>query len=414
MRMVPSTKLLAVLLVAAGCGGQEARDEPKVDWATGVSSGTPDSPTTPASPPNTGTTPTAARPTELPPSWSVGAQLGADGPVYVASDPSQFPPALAWQDGVLQPNLGVGFPTILSAWVSGNQRVYVTATADAGPNLPEGTIAFVADIDGPVLNAFFFPKKNACNATSPSPGAAGLFAFNVQCNGNGGRHQARFIAGTVGESSAVAIGPSAFPLCATVDGVFGLAGDDGAMRLYDWTGKSTATFPSAVGSAGAVAVDSAFLWFPTVNLAPNTTPPLQMSVLGGAPLTFLTDVSSSSGIATDGHDMVWRNTALDLMTAPFTFDPSAIAPRKVRGPDTQLGYGAGTVGCGYHAEYLNPTMRVVRLDDATTWAPTITNTVSDWPGPVMAVSCQEIVVRLRVGAQRIRIDSLGTPLPSGP
>lgn len=404
-------KLFAVLVVVAGCGGQETGDG-KANASGGTSSGS-----TTGSPPTSGSTSgsTGTRPTELPPSWTVGSQLGADGSAYVTNDPSQFPPALTWKDGVLQPNAGDSAPPkILSAWVSGNERVYVTATVDAGPSLPEGTIAFIADVDGPVLNSFFFPKDKACTIVAPSSGAAGLFALNVQCGDDSmTRHFVGFIAGNVGEVTPTTTVLGVFPQYATADGVF--ASNNGTMTLYDWTGTTRATYPGASGGDTSLAVGSAFLWIPTINVAPNTSPSLQISVLGAAPQTFLAD-DPTGALATDGHDMVWRNSAIELMTAPFTFDPSTVQPRKLRGPDTQLGFGPGVVGCGYHAEYLDPTMRVVRLSDATAWATTLTNnTVPNMMGsPILAVSCQEVVVNTDSGTQRIRLDSLGTPLPAGP
>jgi hypothetical protein len=92
----------------------------------------------------------------------------------------------------------------------------------------------------------------------------------------------------------------------------------------------------------------------------------------------------ASNVGTDGVDIVWTHgegkeegafglfPTVSIMTAPYTTDPEALQPRRLR---TDMSIGIGTedlqwaVGCGYAARHLatGRDVQVVRLSDGVAW-----------------------------------------------
>ncbi len=143
------------------------------------------------------------------------------------------------------------------------------------------------------------------------------------------------------------------------------------------------------------------------------------------------DVSKGAAdFGTDGKDMAWTEAAgrtstqepwakIDIMTAPFTTDPSAVEKRRLRSEATSIGAAPFLLGCGYAAhEFSSATegtgTRLVRLADGRSWRFTLVKADAgqSWvfTGP-LAVTCDEIFVKFHRGVQfnvaRIRLDSLG-------
>ncbi|MBI4706085.1 MAG: hypothetical protein HY744_33745 [Deltaproteobacteria bacterium] len=132
-------------------------------------------------------------------------------------------------------------------------------------------------------------------------------------------------------------------------------------------------------------------------------------------------------LGTDGIDMVWaygegkkpndwEYPVQSVMTAPFTTDPDALQPRRLRSADGQIALRPFHVGCGYAVRggLFNPNTFVVRLSDGVAWI------VPDaWPElklqlPI-GVDCEEVFVAGEVNGQmdliRVRLDSLGPGMP---
>jgi hypothetical protein len=144
----------------------------------------------------------------------------------------------------------------------------------------------------------------------------------------------------------------------------------------------------------------------------------------------------ASNFGTDGHDMVWtygegrppggwyhEYASYSTMTAPYSTDPAVVqaTARKLRSePNGQL---VGTderwvVGCGYaahHARRANLLM-IARLSDGAMWAIPDPQVGAYMWGATLGVTCDEVFVgvffRPNGGTiARIRLDSLGPPLP---
>ena len=133
----------------------------------------------------------------------------------------------------------------------------------------------------------------------------------------------------------------------------------------------------------------------------------------------------AADLGTDGVDLVWvygegKAPAADqpypvrsIMTAPFTTDPAALQPRRLRSsPRTCLGCNEATpVGCGYAALAgdKNDTL-VVRLSDGWSW-PIDTLIPSYVYNLAFGITCDEVYIGAHIGDHRtivrIRLDSLG-------
>lgn len=113
----------------------------------------------------------------------------------------------------------------------------------------------------------------------------------------------------------------------------------------------------------------------------------------------------------------WGYPTQSIMAAPFTADPEALQPRRLR---SWQGYsitdGHPVVGCGYAAFFhgvadITEQLLIVRLSDGVSWV--LRNPDGRpwaWGNP-LAVTCEEVFARTSEGIRRIRLDSLGPGLP---
>ncbi len=139
--------------------------------------------------------------------------------------------------------------------------------------------------------------------------------------------------------------------------------------------------------------------------------------------------------ATDGVDMVWLEgttnpqspdqfSTVDVFRAKASVDPKALAPLRVRAfPGQQIWSPfAPAVGCGYAAFNLVMSAKgtavshlfIVKLADGSAWdlrPPDETNVRYNW-GPPAAITCDEVFVPMADNLRRVRLDSLGSPLPA--
>jgi hypothetical protein len=132
---------------------------------------------------------------------------------------------------------------------------------------------------------------------------------------------------------------------------------------------------------------------------------------------------SAGGLGTDGVDMVWsqgsKQSASDpnftgsVMTAPYTTDPQAVQPRRLRSYTKQIGLYGWSVGCGYAANTYNVDTIIVRLSDGVSWLLPETSTM-EFADPI-GITCDEVFIYGLYGGVtniiRVRLDSLGPGTP---
>jgi hypothetical protein len=164
---------------------------------------------------------------------------------------------------------------------------------------------------------------------------------------------------------------------------------------------------------------------------------VQMFAHGTGVIDFIsfgaTTDSYAADLGTDGADMVWTEafghpggntnpwTTINIMTAPYTTDPTAIVKRRLRSEVRNLGDVPFTVGCGYAAHEISTLqgtgVRIVRISDGVSWSLfNLTSPLLTWNAAV-AITCSEIFVNFNFGSTstnlaRIRLDSLGPGDPA--
>ena len=141
------------------------------------------------------------------------------------------------------------------------------------------------------------------------------------------------------------------------------------------------------------------------------------------------------GLGSDGADLVWnegegRTNPNDVfptnwvMTSPFTTDPKALKPRKVRQTGAYGAVDPYRVGCGYAAHVMGLTSsdayaEVIRLSDGVAWRFVLNRPMWTWNAPI-AITCDEIFLHIQSkgplgtyeeSVARIRLDSLGPGIP---
>ncbi len=149
-------------------------------------------------------------------------------------------------------------------------------------------------------------------------------------------------------------------------------------------------------------------------------------------ITFGQDFSrGAADLGTDDQVLVWAQGSgriqpsglfpvVDIMAAPYTTDPAALSPRRVRS-DTSDGFTAApiAVGCGYAARSGGLGIRLVRLADGVSWLlPGDTSQTFQWLQP-LALTCNELFARVHIAmlphgrenVARIRLDALGPGIP---
>jgi hypothetical protein len=151
-------------------------------------------------------------------------------------------------------------------------------------------------------------------------------------------------------------------------------------------------------------------------------------------VSFGNDVSANAAdFGTDGKDMVWTEafgratvedpwTTINIMTAPYTSEPSQIQKRRLRSEAHSLGAAPYVVGCGYASHEYSSTetgTRLVRISDGQSWRFT---RIADPSGGYawlfnepLAITCDELFIMFHHGydfqVARIRLDSLGPGAP---
>jgi hypothetical protein len=149
-------------------------------------------------------------------------------------------------------------------------------------------------------------------------------------------------------------------------------------------------------------------------------------------VSFGNDVSANAAdFGTDGKDMVWMEafgratvedpwTTINIMTAPYTADPSQIQKRRLRSEAHSLGAAPFVVGFGYAAHDYSAAAddtgtRLIRISDGQSWR---FRRISDPSGgyawlfnEALAITSDELFISFHHGYDfqiaRIRLDDLG-------
>jgi len=157
-------------------------------------------------------------------------------------------------------------------------------------------------------------------------------------------------------------------------------------------------------------------------------------------VTFPNDLTRGAGnVGTDGNDLVWSlgenrppgevgYPDLSIYTAPFTTDPAALQPRRLRrdmANDTGTFEKQFAVGCGFAGRYIAASgldSQLVRLSDGVAWRFTGVQLKFRW-NRVLGISCEHAYVQANYDAigkgspgqrtiVRVRLDELGEGLPA--
>lgn len=144
---------------------------------------------------------------------------------------------------------------------------------------------------------------------------------------------------------------------------------------------------------------------------------------------FLGDhTKGAGGLGTDGKDMVWSYgegkqpgddistyPTRSIMTAPFTTDPAALKPRRLRSqPGETIGVTTWVLGCGYAAHVSGLGAIVVRIADGVSWV--LPSNYPDFtPKTPIGLTCDDVFVmgtlNGKIDIGRFRLDSLGPGTP---
>jgi hypothetical protein len=316
-------------------------------------------------------------------------------------------------------------------WTDTAGKAWLVVSPQAGAS----HFRMVAEADGPVHLALTYPRGGACSLTNGSLDGHRFVISAVRDDLSaskilrwgaiGGDVDALPVVlegWTDGQSRGYFAGPNAY-FALGEDAVRPWAPDAGALA------KLSITDP---GQAGDFVFVGDALFF-TV----GTIPYHRIKVYTPADglrdfVSFGNDVSQhAADFGSDGKDMVWTEAfgrattndpwaTINIVTAPYTSDPTKIVKRRLRSEVGNVGATPFTVGCGYVIHEIYPSggsgRRLVRLSDGQSW---ILRGATDGGASfslqsALAITCDEIFFRagttlpdLDYTIVRIRIDSLG-------
>lgn len=381
---------------------------------------------------------------------------------YAAPSPEKMPPPIAWEpcsDPVkaiwpscrrmkvdwLPPTTGnfAGRTLVGSAaWVDANGHAWLAVNRVGDVD----RIAVVAEADGAVHGAIAQHNPN-CSVYEPDLQDAHVIWTAAECGGPADHRECAWhggIGGGVDELPRLLVGP------VPTAGEF-RAGADVFAEMFTLRAWSDGGVLGTPPPKGAVFPYSRSAWilgdrlFYVSGDLDEYRWISQYSVATGASdfISFGLDISAwAGGFRTDGKDMVWAEAfgrtspdyaapwgVINLMTAPFTTDASAIRKRRLRS-GSRLDLDSGrwdTVGCGY-ASFTSPSSSqraIVRLSDGRSWEfDDVKGVDAGADGGaegivftyVKAITCDEVFLEGSSGYDdrvvRIRLDDLGPGTPA--
>lgn len=439
---------------AAGAGATTATSSPS--WSQSSS-------TTTGGLPDAGCVP-AVEPEWVPEGWEHYPDWSCDCYFYVPSSPDAFPPPIAWEPCPVVPD-GLGCRVMVADWTDSIAAVALNPVVDKNPD-GSAVVGFrrimtdaehprilelVADADGPVRAALLNVRSPSDTSSQVGCSSAirgvrqGMWLVRTQGRRAWGNADSSGLQGALG-GSYDAPRPSLLQRYETwtwlsyhwaAGGKRYLSAREASLiTSYSWGGgveqfvASGSTDPEGGDYGDFVTWDDALFW---------STSTLHRSGVnvwtpdGGAKpfIRWVGDATRGAGnFGTDGTDMVWSYgegkepaekiyPTRSIMTAPYTTDPSALEPRRVRAQlatTTSIGLHPFQVGCGYaaHGGGKDTVPLVVRLSDGWAWPiPTLD------PGLLLyapiGVTCDEVFAFGEIGGRlnivRIRLDSLGEGSP---
>jgi hypothetical protein len=199
--------------------------------------------------------------------------------------------------------------------------------------------------------------------------------------------------------------------------------DSFRFQLHDWTTGISTGFGEPDGPhIGHRPMDDAVFWTPTVAGIKKT----RVYTKEGGVRDFLsanTADTAYADIGGDGIDLVWSRASglpsdggpystIEIYSAPYTTDPSKLAPRRIRSErEPVFATRPFVVGCGLGARFNGFDLRLVRLATGDSW---LLPGSAGWRSPII-VTCDELFLFAYVAnvptIARIRIDSLGPSIP---
>lgn len=324
----------------------------------------------------------------------------------------------------------------LTAWgyatdAAGQPVLFFGRDSDSG-------MALVADADGPVRSAFLVPANagESCSFSPGTPSSTGAFnAFTIRDkNGPGPSGSEVLVGGPVDE-----LRPKVLWRWNDTDGHDAIASDD----FWAATGHDSL----AATWGGAPSVFGHYLWIllPAVahdffawgegggdsvgdGVVVAYTPAKGIYPFLG---THAATLEGQTALGTDGVDLVWITaefaapglsppTSMSVTTAPFTTDPLAIQPRRLRSyASAYSAIAPWVVGCGRAAYATENGVLVMRLSDGVSWA--VPNapkadggpSVWDW-SQALGLTCDELFVETyssKTNIARIALSALGEGTP---
>jgi hypothetical protein len=452
---------LAALLAAAsalgGCGC-ESESPVVVELPTasggaagaGAATSTNSTSSTSTSAGGTGPCPPEQPPPVVPEGWVEYTDWSCDCRFYVPGSEDAMPSPIQWEPCPEAPG-GMDCRMMAIDWADG-------ANIGTRPKLdvsPSGTvlslvravpkdyiIAVVADIDGPVRSAMMMPlygKDWVLQGCKLHNEAIGEGKYLLKVYGKSSAHSeptkdVGVIAGPIG-----LLHPPVIARYENEDpqgwacGANWLAKETSSFVLtaHPWDMSeeifvtSAATDPEHLHAIQLVVSGDALFWTTSASYTGgiNVWDPL------GGTRPFIRWVGDytrgAAALATDGVDMVWLQgegkdpnspyyPTLSVMTAPFTTDPDALEPRRLRSHTySAFPFDQIKVGCGHAVTEGGNVVAVVRLSDGWAWH-LPDSAVQDFAIPV-GVTCEDVFVAAdiegTVTVARIRLDSLGPGLP---
>ena len=381
------------------------------------------------------------------PDWSCECRL------YVPPTTAELPPPIEWKP-CPDPPAGIDCHMLEAEWMGKLHSSYIEVMRDGNGNVvldmmrsaSEGySMLAVADLDGPVRSAIMLPwygqpnGDTGCRLSNDVMSAEGMRILNVK------GHDAA--AETISKHGG-AIGGPIDELHPTVlfhdpdSGTHDWACSGSwiaryapgfVLTVHPWDLSeeifvtSTATDPEGMKVTQWVMHGDALFWMTSTlkHSGINVWDPVD----GTRPFRrWIGDYTrGAADLGTDGEDLVWSEgegkepndwhyPIRSVMTAPFTTDPDALQPKRLRSLPSWVGnVRPWEVGCGYGTfDAGSGNVFVVRLSDGHAWF--VPDTADYNLHLHRGVSCEEVFVLGDIHGEttlaRIRLDSLGPGVPA--